>query len=132
MPMFHIPTKPNLSSGAASYLRPLQALVHQSVQANFISPKSNRFFGTWNAGEPPRVITSLTGSVGRCRPKVLSVVERNEGSGVLRTDVLGARADQAVVGILFEYVCGPTGHPTDSKDRREQLYRNAEQVVRRG
>src|SRR5262245_6078182 len=46
-----------------------------------------------------------------------------------RTDVFGARADQAVVRVLLEHVCGPAGDPADGKDRREQLDVDPERVV---
>src|SRR6187399_1167491 len=58
-------------------------------------------------------------------------IERKVGLRVSRTDVLGARTDQTVVGVLLEHMSGPARHTADREHRREQIDRNAERVVGR-
>ena len=55
--------------------------------------------------------------------------ERHVALRVLRPDVLGARADQAVVRVLLEDVRRPARDAADREDRREQVDRDAERVV---
>src|SRR5262249_840500 len=50
---------------------------------------------------------------------------------VLRADVFRARANQAVVRVLLEHVRGPARDAADRENRREQIDRDAERVVRR-
>ena len=45
--------------------------------------------------------------------------------------VVGARADQAVVVVLLEHVRRPARHAAHREDRREQVDRNAQRIVRR-
>ena len=65
------------------------------------------------------------------RRRPLSLLERHVALRVRRPDVLGARADQAVVRVLLEDVRRPAGDAADGEDRREQIDRDAERVVRR-
>src|SRR5258706_9956129 len=60
----------------------------------------------------------------------LSGFDGNVALWVFRPDVLGARADQAVVAVLLEYVRGPAGDATDREDWREQVGVDAERVIR--
>src|SRR5205823_3306094 len=48
---------------------------------------------------------------------------------IFRADVFGARADQAVIGELFQDVGGPAGDATACKHGRIQVYRDAHHVV---
>src|SRR5471032_1077018 len=47
-------------------------------------------------------------------------------------DVLGARADDAVVGTLLKHMRRPAGQARADENRCEQLGRDAHEVVRRG
>src|SRR3989442_1638266 len=49
-----------------------------------------------------------------------------------RPDVLGARPDQAVVGVLLDHVRRPAHHPAHGEDGREEARVDAEVVVGRG
>src|SRR2546430_1509404 len=49
-----------------------------------------------------------------------------------RPDVLGARPDQAVVGVLLDHVRRPAHHPAHGEDGREEARVDAEIVVGRG
>lgn len=48
---------------------------------------------------------------------------------VLGADVVGAGADQAVVVVLFDDVCGPAGDAAHGKDRSEEIDVDAERGV---
>ena len=60
-----------------------------------------------------------------------SLFERHVALRILRADVVGARADQAVVRVLLEHVRRPARDAADREDRREQIDRDAERVVGR-
>ena len=49
--------------------------------------------------------------------------------GVDRANVIGARADQPVIVELFDDVRGPSAHPRDREDGREEVHVDAECVV---
>src|SRR5437899_663124 len=49
-----------------------------------------------------------------------------------RTNVFGTRADQTVVRILLEDMRCPAGHAAHRKERREQIDRHADHVIRAG
>src|SRR5579875_2994632 len=51
---------------------------------------------------------------------------------VLGADVLGARTNQAIVGVLLDDMSRPTGDAATSEDGRVQVYRNAHHVIGRG
>ena len=44
---------------------------------------------------------------------------------IFRPDVVRARTDQAVVGVLLEHVRGPAGDAAHGEDRRVEVHRNA-------
>src|SRR5438874_1792473 len=60
----------------------------------------------------------------------LSFVNRDVGN-IARACVFGAGAYEAVVGVLFEYVCSPAGDAADGEDGREEVERDAHLVVGR-
>src|SRR5436190_14915628 len=104
---------------------------------NFTTPNSPINFELHNShSQLSRVrswkleVGSLLG-VGTCEIGQLSLIQRQERLRVLRTDVVGARADQPVVGVLLEAVRGPARDAADGKNRREQIDRDAQRVVRR-
>ena len=43
------------------------------------------------------------------------------GGGIVGADVIGARADEAVVIMLLDDMCSPTGDTADGEDRREEV-----------
>ena len=55
---------------------------------------------------------------------------RHTAAGI-RADVVGARTDQPVVRVLLEHVRRPARDAADRENRREQIDRDAERVVRR-
>src|SRR5262245_61685006 len=57
--------------------------------------------------------------------------EGHETLRIRRPDVLGARPDQPVVRVLFEHVGGPPRYAADRENRREEINRNAEDVIGR-
>src|SRR5579864_4182141 len=61
----------------------------------------------------------------------LSLVQPQEGLRIRGPDVVGARADEAVVRILLEHVRRPAGDPAHGKDRRVEIDRQAERVEHR-
>src|SRR5207344_2358424 len=74
---------------------------------------------------------------GCFRPEVVdrsssAPIERDPALGEGRADVVGARAYQAVVGVLLEHVRRPSRYAADGEDGREEIDRNAERVVGRG
>jgi len=57
-----------------------------------------------------------------------SLLERNEFAP-FRSDVVGGRSDDLVVGSLFDHVGGPSRGARDHEERREHRHRHPEQVV---
>src|SRR3990167_115023 len=72
--------------------------------------------------------TPFLNRTGRC---CLAVCQRHYRT-LLNPDVFRTRADNAVVGALFEHVRSPATDPRTHEDRGEQLGWNAHEVVRRG
>src|SRR5271168_815129 len=69
----------------------------------------------------------------RWRRSLGAVPQGYVGSGVGGSDVVCARADEAVVVVLLEHMCGPTGDTADGEDRGEEIDVDAERGVgRRG
>src|SRR5687767_14057321 len=55
--------------------------------------------------------------------RALSLFERYEGLRVLRTDVIGARANEPVVRVLLQAVRRPARDPAHGEERREEIDR---------
>jgi hypothetical protein len=51
---------------------------------------------------------------------------------IARADVFGARANEFVVGVLFEDVAGPATNSADGENGRVEVERNSHHVVCRG
>src|SRR5690606_12702270 len=60
-----------------------------------------------------------------------STLRQGYDLALLDADVFGARADDAVIGALFEHVAAPAHYTRADEDRSEQRGRNAHEVVRR-
>src|SRR4051812_34212782 len=67
----------------------------------------------------------------RGRDLRLTLLERHETLGIVRTRIVGARPDQPVVRVLLEDVRGPPRHAADSENRRVEIDRDAQGVVHR-
>src|SRR4029079_16848954 len=61
-----------------------------------------------------------------------ALVERQERLRIRRADVIRARTGQAVVGVLLQAVGRPARDAADGEDRREQIDRDPQRVIRRG
>src|SRR5215211_3847891 len=61
---------------------------------------------------------------------LLARLERTVPLRVLRPDVFRARPDQTIVGVLLEHMRRPAGDAADGEERREQVDRYPERVVR--
>src|SRR5260221_6778568 len=59
-----------------------------------------------------------------------SLIERQKRLRIRRPDVVGPRTNEPVVRVLLEAVRGPAGDAADGEDRREEIDRDAERVVR--
>src|SRR5262249_34057568 len=57
-------------------------------------------------------------------------VERQERLRIRRADIVRTRTNQPVVRVLLQAVRGPPRDAADGEDRREQIDRDAERVVR--
>src|SRR5687767_15138041 len=64
------------------------------------------------------------------RNGALALVERQQRLRVLRTDVVGARTNQAVVRVLLETMRRPARDAADRKNRCEEIDVDAKRVVR--
>src|SRR5712691_1696170 len=60
----------------------------------------------------------------------LTLLQGDEGLA-LRAFVVGARADQPVVGVLLEEIGGPARDARGGDDRREEIHGNADRVEER-
>src|SRR5829696_9523286 len=60
---------------------------------------------------------------------MLPLVDRQVTLRVLGPDVVGARTNQPVVGVLLEHMRGPARDAADREDRREQVDVDAERVI---
>src|SRR5512142_1126320 len=60
-----------------------------------------------------------------------ALIERKPGLPVGGAEVLGARTDEPVVPVLLHHVGGPAGAAGEREDRRVEVGRNAEHVIRR-
>src|SRR6266496_898316 len=52
--------------------------------------------------------------------------------GIFRAQILGARADQAVIVQLFDDVSSPTTHPRNGEDGCKQVYVDPQRVISGG
>src|SRR5687767_8579261 len=79
------------------------------------------------ASHPPRVSRSSRLRDEKQRVCLVSaLIERQKRLRILWADVVGARADQAVVGVLFEAVRRPAGDAADGKNRGVEVDLDAE------
>src|SRR5207253_2298659 len=62
----------------------------------------------------------------------LAICQTNPFLAYFRSQIFGARANQAIVIILFHDVRGPAGHAADGEDRSEQVDWNPERIIHGG
>ena len=61
----------------------------------------------------------------------LPLVEANHRLWILRTNVIGAWSNEAIVRILLKHVGRPTRNAASHKNRREEIYSYTKGVIRR-
>src|SRR5579863_2265669 len=76
-------------------------------------------------------LAPTTEAVGAPWPTWLALVHRDVGARILRTEIVGAGADQAVIVELLNHVRGPSADAGDCEDRRKQIHIDAQGVIRR-
>ena len=66
------------------------------------------------------------------RPEKLALCDGNVGAGIGGADIVRARADEAIVVVLLNYVGCPAGDAADGEDRREEVNVDAQRGVSGG